>query len=381
MAPSPPPSLAQRLTGQLTGDPRWVVLAMLLALHAALFSQPAENFQRIWLLVHFGLFLVWQPFVAAERELEPLAVVLLVAITVAVLYFLAGWMIMMWLLLLLGILGGRVFTVQATRRNRLYLVAFAYVLIVLLLWAVPVLLLGRSRARAPRRFRARCADLLLSLALVPLGPCGDGDAGQVFDFFYAVLVFQLGVVLVLGSIAVMRYTDDNYFASVALTVLGFGAALFVLAVLWNPTARLRGPTHVLLALPAVGGHALRALDAAHRRSSPRSSPISRRFLEQALARDLVAAVDARRRVALARRARAASASPTARLRDALRALLTLAEGDLPLRASSLLAGAELPACAPSSAQVVVEVYEGKRQRDARCATTRTSRQCTRPARA
>ncbi|HUL95116.1 MAG TPA: ATP-binding protein, partial [Usitatibacter sp.] len=34
-----------------------------------------------------------------------------------------------------------------------------------------------------------------------------------------------------------RYTDDAYFASVALTVLGFGGALFVLAVLWNP---LRG---------------------------------------------------------------------------------------------------------------------------------------------
>ena len=50
----------------------WVVLAMLLALHAALVAAPGGDFQRIWLMVHFGLFLLWQPFFAAERELEVL---------------------------------------------------------------------------------------------------------------------------------------------------------------------------------------------------------------------------------------------------------------------------------------------------------------------
>jgi hypothetical protein len=53
-------------------------------------------------------------------------------------------------------------------------------------------------------------------------------------------VFQLGIVLVLGSIALMRFTRDNYIASVALTVMGFGVALFVFAVLWNPTRGFGG---------------------------------------------------------------------------------------------------------------------------------------------
>ena len=172
-----PPS-ASTLAQRLSANARWVVLFMLLALHAALFSEPGELFQRIWLLVHFGLFLLWQPFFATEHELEPLSVVLLLAITAAILYFLAGWMIVMWLLVLLGILGGRVFTVQAPSRNRFYLIAFAYVLIVLLLRAVPG--------------------------------------------------------LVLGAIALTRFTQGNYLAAVVLTVLAFGVALFVLAVLWNP---------------------------------------------------------------------------------------------------------------------------------------------------
>jgi Histidine kinase-, DNA gyrase B-, and HSP90-like ATPase len=48
------------------------------------------------------------------------------------------------------------------------------------------------------------------------------------------------VVLVLGSIAFMRVAEEHYFTSVALTVLGFGIALFVLAALWNPVRGFGG---------------------------------------------------------------------------------------------------------------------------------------------
>jgi hypothetical protein len=237
MASSASPT-AQRLAARIAANRRWVVLAMLLALHVALVSAPGSEFQRVWLLVHFGLFLLWQPFIAADRELEVFSGALLFAIVAVTIYFLAGWIIVGWLLVLLGILGGRVFTVQAAQRNRFYLVAFAYVLAILLLRAVPALLLPGQAIPEPLAQLGVIVlpFLLILLAVLPL-PSQEGNAGQVFDFFYAVLVFQLGVVLVLGSIAVMRYTDDHYFTSVALTVLGFGAALFVLAVLWNP---LRG---------------------------------------------------------------------------------------------------------------------------------------------
>ena len=63
-------------------------------------------------------------------------------ITAVTIYFLAGWMIVAWLLILIGILGGRVFTVRsASKQSRFYLVAFAYVLAVMLLRAVPALML------------------------------------------------------------------------------------------------------------------------------------------------------------------------------------------------------------------------------------------------
>jgi signal transduction histidine kinase len=235
------PSFPDRITRAIVGARRWVVLAMLLALHLALVSEPEGIFQRIWLLVHFGLFLLWQPFFAAERELEVFSVVLLVAVTAVTLYYVSGWLVVGWLILQMGVLGGRVFTVRAALQSRFYLVAFTYVVTMLLLWAVPVLILGAHELPEHVASFARWAVpcLLALLAVLPFGG-QDEDAAQVFDFFYAVLVFQLGIVLVLGSIALMRFTRENYLASVALTVLGFGIALFVFAVLWNPSRGFGG---------------------------------------------------------------------------------------------------------------------------------------------
>ena len=231
---------AQKLAMSVSARRRWIVLAMLLALHAALASTPGGQFQRTWLLVHFGLFLLWQPFIAAEREIEVFSGVLLFAITTATIYFLAGWMIVAWLLIVLGILGGRVFTVQASERNRFYLVAFAYVLAILLLRAVPSLLLDLAVPDALTQFTIAVLPLMLfALAVLPMGGARD-ESRQVFDFFYAVLDFMLGVIIVLGSIAYMRISDDHYFTAVALTVMGLGAALFVLAALWNPVRGFGG---------------------------------------------------------------------------------------------------------------------------------------------
>jgi len=235
------PSVPDRITRAVVGARRWVVLAMLLSLHLALVSEPEGIFQRIWLLVHFGLFLLWQPFFAAEKELEVFSVVLLFAVTAVTLYYVSGWLVVGWLILLMGVLGGRVFTVRAALQSRFYLVAFTYVVTMLLLWAVPVLILGERQLPEHVASFARYAVpfMLALLAVLPFGGQSE-DAAQVFDFFYAVLVFQLGIVLVLGSIALMRFTGENYIASVALTVFGFGVALFVFAVLWNPSRGFGG---------------------------------------------------------------------------------------------------------------------------------------------
>src|SRR5258706_11078236 len=88
--------------GRLANAQRWIVPAMLLALHGALLSEPGGAFMRTWMLVHFGLFLLWQPFYSTERRIEPVTAVMLFVIVAATAWVLAAWMIVAWLLILLG---------------------------------------------------------------------------------------------------------------------------------------------------------------------------------------------------------------------------------------------------------------------------------------
>jgi signal transduction histidine kinase len=226
---------------------------MLLSLHAAMISGQGELLQRLLLLSHFGFFLVWQPFFAAERELKVFSVVLLVALTATIMYFLPGWLIVTWLLLLLGILGGRVFMSQAGDRSRFYLVAFMYVLTLLLLWVEPAMLLGESAVPSVvARFAREFLPLVLVLLVFMPRP-REEHVAQVFDFFYALLVFQLCVVIVLGSIVVMRFTGEPYMQSVIITLFGASTALFVFAALWNPMRGFGGlRTYFSVYLMSVG---------------------------------------------------------------------------------------------------------------------------------
>ena len=220
---------------------RWVILAMLLSLHAALTAPIGSDFERIWLLIHFGLFLMWQPFISAERELNVIAVGLLLGITAVLLYSLAGWMLVAWVAILIGIMGGKVFTQQAARRSRFYLVAVFFLFAILLTWTVPVSLLEITTLPAGLRTLVAIFLPMVLGAMIFLPFRGEDEATtQVFDFFYSIFVFQLVVVLVLGTIAAMRVTNNQYFQAVVLTVLAFGGALLTLAVLWGPHSGFGG---------------------------------------------------------------------------------------------------------------------------------------------
>ncbi|MBL8517156.1 MAG: HAMP domain-containing histidine kinase [Betaproteobacteria bacterium] len=214
---------------------------MLLALHAALVVAPGSAYQRVWLLVHFGLFLLWQPFISTDEELQVFAVLLIFAITGITLFFLPGWLIAAWLAILIGILGGKVFTQKANERSRFYLVCAFYLFAMLLLWAVPVLLLELPALPPGVSMLAGVVvpTVLILLLVLPVSVEDEGGQ-QVFDFFYSLFVFQLVGALALGSVALMRLTNNDYFSALMLAVLGFALALIVLAVLWGPRTGFGG---------------------------------------------------------------------------------------------------------------------------------------------
>ncbi len=224
-----------------------LLLVLLLAtLHGALLAAKGAGYQKAWLICHMGLFLLWQPFFGTDRKLRITGAAMVSILVALGVFQFAGWVLVVWISLLIAIFGGKVIT--NSRRDWHYLTAVFYLLMVLLIWAVPVHLLsvpGIPLAFGPLMTLGAPA-LFLIMIFTPSQVTGSGQApaqaAHIFDFFYAVMVFQLVLVIVLGTIALMSTANDDYFSAVAKTVLFFGLGLASLALLWNPRRIVGGFT-------------------------------------------------------------------------------------------------------------------------------------------
>ncbi|MBA2690269.1 MAG: sensor histidine kinase, partial [Burkholderiales bacterium] len=233
--------VSSRLLAFIEGRRKWLAIAMLASLYAALMTDFYGTLTRALLVTHYGLFLLWQPFLSADRKLDVPTAVLLFIAGAALLVSLSGWVIMIWLALLIAIIGGRVFMVRMRRQRFFYLLALLFLFILLLTWVVPKLIIGQGDVAENIRILPRFGlpVLLLVLAFLKIEH-DDIETSRVIDFFYSLLLFQLVILLVLGSIAMMRYTGDQYFLALFIWMLVTVFALLTLAVLWSPPAGYGG---------------------------------------------------------------------------------------------------------------------------------------------
>ncbi len=219
---------------------RWVFILMLALLHMAAMRGASDFWARGLMLAHFGLFIMWQPFMRGERNLSPAHLVAIVAIAIGVFYFLNWWLLALWVSVLAGIVGGKVFLFQARWLRRFYLVVLLYLVTLLLVWIVPnsivsIPLPGEVRALA----QYGLPILLLGMLAIP-AEVDSVETPQIVDFFYAAMIVLLLVALVLGSFAFMTVARIDYVASVSYSMLIIAGVLVVLSLAWNPRAGFGG---------------------------------------------------------------------------------------------------------------------------------------------
>src|SRR5690349_689934 len=116
---------------------RGLFLVMLISLHLAAMWGTEDFWARGLMLAHFGLFILWQPFMRGEQRLSSSQVAVIVAVALGTLYFLNWWLLALWVSVLAGIVGGKVFLFQARWLRRFYLVVLLYLVSLLLVWIVP----------------------------------------------------------------------------------------------------------------------------------------------------------------------------------------------------------------------------------------------------
>jgi hypothetical protein len=220
-----------------------LLVALLATLHGALVAGSGSGYQKAWFFAHLGVFLLWQPFLSPTRELRLRAALLVVVLSLIGSFLFSGLVLVCWTALLVALFGGRV--LANVTRDWLYLAALLYVLAALLGWVVPYELLRLKDA--PPEVLLVGMQLIVPLYFAVMlitgwvghkerATASDGmpSGSAIFDFFYAVVVFQLVLLIVFGSVTVMSRGDEAYFPAVVKTTIAVGVSLLCLALLWNP---------------------------------------------------------------------------------------------------------------------------------------------------
>jgi signal transduction histidine kinase len=213
---------------------RLVVVAMLALLHVAVFRGVTDPWARALLLAHLGLLLLWQPFLRAEQRVSPAQGATLAVVAAVIMLHLDWWLLAFWVIVIAGLVGGKVYQQHARWQRRSYLVVLAYLLALLAVAILPEI--------APRREIGpeirRTAEYVLPFAfiLIALFPAEAEarESAQAIDFFYSVFLMLLLVVVVLGSFTFMTLAGTSYLAALTVTVFLTAGAMLLIGIAWNP---------------------------------------------------------------------------------------------------------------------------------------------------
>lgn len=232
--------LPSTLSSRLIAVRRGLLLALLLALYFVLLQGPDAWLGKMLFIAHLGLFLLWQPFVHAEQRLSVVWVVGLAVIVLAGAVFLKPWMLLLWIMMLGGIVGGKVMLFGARAPRLFYMMALGFLVVALFVIAAPMAVpMAKPPAPILSLGYVGLPVLLVVMAMLPQGKETD-SAREVVDFVYSLFVFLLLAVLMLGSLAAMLLLGSTYVEALLQAMLLTGAMLLLLGLAWNPHSGFSG---------------------------------------------------------------------------------------------------------------------------------------------
>ncbi|MBL8480390.1 MAG: sensor histidine kinase, partial [Sterolibacteriaceae bacterium] len=191
--------IPETLSARLIAVRRGLLLAMLAALYLVLWQGPHSLLGRTLFIAHLGLFMLWQPFVQTERRLSPTSLMAVVAAALLAGAYLKGWMIVLWIMMLAGVIGGKVLLYGSRASRLFYLFALAFLLLALMIMAAPMAVpIAKPPAEVLWLGFTGLPLVLMLMALLPPGQEVE-KAREVVDFVSSLFVFLLLTVLMLGS--------------------------------------------------------------------------------------------------------------------------------------------------------------------------------------
>ncbi len=227
------------IAAMLTRQGNRTLALMLLLLHAAFVWGEGETWGQAVTLAHYGAFLLWQPLVSGTQRLPWPRTLGVLAVGAWLALWPSPWTVLVWCIMLLALLGGMALGLRGMRERLGLLAAIGYLLLLVLLWFMPRLY-GPAGVGMAAWQTWRDVLVLLPLLVLFLPSPAPRPHSVALDLLYAMVIFLLLGVLVLGSYTAMRVTGADYFGSVLLTSLGLAAALLAFSWLWSPRGEFAG---------------------------------------------------------------------------------------------------------------------------------------------
>lgn len=218
-----------------------ILALMLISLHVFLiWGDGTTQLQRAFFLCHYGLFLLWQPVWRNTEKLSKPAIALFISVGLIGFFYINWWLTAIWLSILFGLLGGRIFSEDTKATRIIHILAASYLLAMLLLWVVPRLLDASNDLEAAK-FVIRYLTPVLPIAIFFIGK-QTAKTGQlpILDFFYTLLLMLVAFILVLTSYVIGTLHAVNYIQVMFIAIFGLAFVLVAFSLLWQPSTRFSG---------------------------------------------------------------------------------------------------------------------------------------------
>lgn len=205
----------------------------LLALQGALLANTGTDTHVAFVFIHFALILLWQPFWQGSTRVNPGTAIATIAVGVAVVLWTSWALLSLWLLILLGIVGGE--QTQERRDQLVQWLVSLYLLVALLAGIVPRMF-QFEEADVPAMHYLVLASTFIPFVLLFFNAGEIRAGGQRFDYLRSLSITLL-TLLLLGSSVLWTYRSGHpYPLALIQTLLFVGVLILAVNWLWQRTA-------------------------------------------------------------------------------------------------------------------------------------------------
>jgi hypothetical protein len=240
MVPDPDPAPARRLPlAFLSTAPLRLLSLWLAVLHLGLLQGVDTAVGHTLVLVHLGLFLIWQPLVRGGYRLGWREAAIMLIGVVAFIAAVSWGMIAAWMIVLAGIIGGEAFLADTPRARLPHQLAVAYLIGALFIVVLPRVVPAPVGESDLFRWLAVTVLPALILAVAVLPGRRARLRARGVDFVSAMLLSLVLAVTTLGALVFMWLLSLPYLVAIVYALFTMAGLLLVIAWAWHPG--LAGP--------------------------------------------------------------------------------------------------------------------------------------------